>query len=46
MYDTETRKLVWSGTVEKTFKLTDDVEKIIADYTVKIFKKYPVKGKK
>jgi hypothetical protein len=46
MYDTETRKLVWSGMVEKTFKLTDDIEKIIGDYTIKIFKKYPVKGKK
>ena len=45
MYDTETRKMVWSGMVEKTFKLTDDVEKIIGDYTVKIFKKYPVKKK-
>ena len=46
MYDTETRKLIWSGMVEKTFKLTDDIEKIIGDYTVKIFKKYPVKAKK
>ena len=46
MYDTQTRKLVWSGMVEKTFKLTDDIEKIIGDYTVKIFKKYPVKVKK
>ena len=43
MYDTETKKLVWSGMVEKTFKLSDDIEKIIGDYTVKIFKKYPVK---
>ena len=31
--------------VEKTFKATDDVEKIIGDYTAKIFKKYPVKKK-
>jgi hypothetical protein len=45
MYDTETSKMVWSGMVEKRFKLTDDVEKIIGDYTVKIFKKYPVKKK-
>jgi hypothetical protein len=45
MFDTETREMVWTGMVEKRFKLTDDVEKIIADYTVKIFKKYPVKKK-
>ena len=43
MYDTETKKLVWSGMVSKKFKMSDDVEKIIMDYTVKIFKKYPVK---
>jgi hypothetical protein len=45
MYDTGTSKMVWSGMVGKRFKLTDDVEKIIADYTTKIFKKYPVKKK-
>ena len=45
MFDTETREMVWTGMVEKRFKLTDDVEKIIADYTVKIFKKYPAKKK-
>ena len=45
MYDTETQKIVWTGMVEKTFKATDDVEKIIGDYTAKIFKKYPVKKK-
>ena len=45
MYDTETREMVWTGMVEKRFKISDDVEKIIADYTVKIFKKYPVKKK-
>src|SRR4026207_1956846 len=38
MFDTETREMVWTGTVEKRFKLTDDVEKIINDYTIKIFK--------
>jgi Domain of unknown function (DUF4136) len=46
MYDTSTGKLVWSGSVEKTFKMSDDIAKIIADYTVKIFKKYPVNKKK
>jgi len=45
MYDTETRKIAWTGMVEKTFKPTDDVEKIISDYTAKIFKKYPAKKK-
>ena len=43
MYDTKTRNLVWTGMVEKTFKPSDDVEKIILDYTAKIFKKYPIK---
>jgi hypothetical protein len=45
MYDTETRKLIWSGMVEKTFKMSDDIEKILYDYTAKIFKKYPIKKK-
>lgn len=43
MYDTGTKKIVWTGMANKQFKLTDDVEKIIMDYTAKIFKKYPVK---
>lgn len=45
MFDTETKEMVWTGMVEKRFKLSDDVEKIIGDYTVKIFKKYPLKKK-
>lgn len=45
MYDTETKKLVWSGMVEKEFKMTDDIEKILGEYTAKIFKKYPGKKK-
>jgi hypothetical protein len=43
MYDTKTTNLVWSGMLEKTFKLSDDVEKIVLDATVKIFKKFPMK---
>jgi hypothetical protein len=43
MYDTETKKIVWSGMANKQFKLSDDVEKLIMDYTAKIFKKFPVK---
>ena len=43
MYDTSTGKLVWTGKVEKKFKLSDDIAKMIEDYTIKIFKKYPVK---
>jgi hypothetical protein len=43
MYDTQSTNLVWSGMLEKTFKLSDDVEKIVLDATVKIFKKFPVK---
>jgi hypothetical protein len=46
MYDTQTGHLVWSGMVEKTFKLSDDVEKLIVDNTVKIFKKFPLKKSK
>lgn len=43
MYDTETKKMVWSGMANKTFKMSDDLEKIVMDYTAKIFKKYPIK---
>jgi hypothetical protein len=43
MFDTHTGKLAWSGMLEKTFKLSDDVEKIVLDATVKIFKKFPMK---
>jgi hypothetical protein len=43
MYDTQTRKQVWSGTANKTFKLTDDIQELVMEYTVKIFKKYPQK---
>jgi hypothetical protein len=43
MYDTKTQKMVWSGMAEKTFKMSDDLEKMVMDYTAKIFKKYPIK---
>ena len=43
MFDTHTGKLAWSGMLEKTFKLSDDVEKIVLDATAKIFKKFPMK---
>jgi hypothetical protein len=43
IYDTNTGKLIWTGKAEKKFKPSDDIAKIIHDYTVKIFKKYPVK---
>lgn len=43
MFDTETKEMVWTGMVEKRFKITDDVEKLISDYTIRIFKKYPAK---
>jgi hypothetical protein len=46
MYDTKTGKLVWTGKAEKQFKMSDDIAKIIQDYTIKIFKKYPVKKSK
>ena len=43
MYDTSTGKLVWTGNAEKKFKPSDDIAKIIEDYTIKIFKKLPIK---
>lgn len=43
MYNTATGKLIWSGMVSKSFKMSDDIEKLLRDNTVKIFKKYPVK---
>ena len=43
MYDTSTKKLVWTGRADKTFKMSDDIEKIIFDVTEKIFKKLPIK---
>lgn len=43
MYNTETGKLIWSGMVSKTFKMSDDIEKLLRDNTVRIFKKYPAK---
>lgn len=46
MYDTKTGKMAWSGMANKKFKMMDDVEKIILDYTARIFKKYPVKKNK
>jgi len=43
MYDTDSKKLAWTGMANKQFKLSDDIQKIIIDYTAKIFKKYPIK---
>jgi Domain of unknown function (DUF4136) len=46
MYDTQTGKLIWTAHADKTFKLSDDLEKIISDVTAKIFKKLPIKKSK
>jgi len=46
IYDTNTGKLVWTCKAEKQFKMSDDIAKIINDYTIKIFKKYPLKKNK
>jgi hypothetical protein len=45
MYDTHTTKMVWAANAEKTFKMSDDLNKIIEDTTKKIFKKLPIKPK-
>jgi hypothetical protein len=45
MYDTQTTKMVWAANAEKSFKMTDDLQKIIGDATKKIFKKIPIKPK-
>lgn len=46
MYDTETRQQVWWGMAKKDFKMSDDVEKLLSDYTTRIFRKFPLKKKK
>ena len=43
MYDTQTGKMAWSGMIQKKFEMSDDIEKLLIDNTVKIFKKYPLK---
>lgn len=43
MHSTETGKVVWSGMVEKEFKMSDDVAALIGEVATRIFKKYPVK---
>jgi hypothetical protein len=45
MHDAESGHMIWSGMVEKKFKMSDDIQKLITDYTVKIFKKHPLKPK-
>jgi hypothetical protein len=46
MYDTETGKLVWTASTEKTFKMSDDLKKLLEDVTRNIFKKLPIKPSK
>jgi len=46
MYDTETGKLVWTASTEKTFKMSDDIIKLLEDATRNIFKKLPIKPTK
>ena len=43
MYDTQTKKLVWTGSAEQNFSLAEDVQKIIGKVTTKIFNKLPIK---
>lgn len=46
MYDTQTQKLIWTGSAEQTFSMADDVQKIIGKVTNSIFKKLPIKKPK
>jgi Domain of unknown function (DUF4136) len=46
MYDTRTGKLVWTASTEKTFKMSDDIQKLLVDATANIFKKLPIKKPK
>ncbi|HZX73406.1 MAG TPA: DUF4136 domain-containing protein, partial [Cyclobacteriaceae bacterium] len=46
MYDARTQKLLWLAKAEKTFSMAEDIQKIIGDVTVRIFKKLPVKKSK
>jgi hypothetical protein len=45
MYSAKTAKLVWTGSVSKKFKPSEDVQKMINDYTKRVFKKFPIKNK-
>jgi len=46
MYDTSNGKLVWTASTEKTFKMSDDLKKLLVDATTNIFKKLPIKKSK
>ncbi|HEY5826421.1 MAG TPA: DUF4136 domain-containing protein [Cyclobacteriaceae bacterium] len=46
MYDAQTAQLIWSAHLTKSFKMADDIEKILKEGTEKIFKKFPVKKSK
>ncbi|HWA33661.1 MAG TPA: DUF4136 domain-containing protein [Cyclobacteriaceae bacterium] len=43
MYDAQSGKLIWTARGEETFRMADDVQKIIGTVTKKMFKKLPVK---
>lgn len=45
MYDTETRQQVWWGMAKRQIKMSDDIEKLLSDYTARIFRKFPLKKK-
>jgi hypothetical protein len=45
MYDGQNGKLVWQCRAKKTFDMSDDIQKIIGDYTKRMFKKLPIKVK-
>lgn len=43
MYDAQSGKLIWTAKGEQTFKMADDVQKVIGTVTKKMFKKLPIK---
>ena len=43
MFNTATGKVVWTATVKKRIDPTADVDKLVVEYTKRIFKKFPVK---
>lgn len=46
MYDTQTGKQVWWGMASRQISMKEDIEKLLDQYTARIFRKFPVRKKK